>query len=237
VVAFGTGEHHSVSVSHDVIILISCGRGRGRFRPMCLVRYQLPLCLQPEGLWQMNLPCNIKRAEVWGMWGTDQDRAVLGPGVGLGPGGRSGMGPGKTVIRCLPVLFFSTNSAASNLRSVCGVKRSPPVLNSQRFPIGALQVGQATEDSCFLVSCLRFMQKRYGASSRQTVPFGTVPGRQPLSRHWCRKWIRIGQSGISRWIGSGRQVRHRLWTGSGGRIRHRTWIGNRRDATASNNCS
>ena len=56
-------------------------------------------------------------------------------------------------------LLFSTALAARTLRSVWVVKRMPPTDVAQRSPAATWQIGHGTEDSCFSVSCLTFMDE------------------------------------------------------------------------------
>ena len=46
---------------------------------------------------------------------------------------------------------------ASNFRSTCGPERGTPESSTQRFPAGAPQVGQRTEDHCLRVSSFFFI--------------------------------------------------------------------------------
>jgi hypothetical protein len=52
--------------------------------------------------------------------------------------------------------LFSTYSAAAAFRFGCGSFRGPPAPRTHRFPAATPQVGQATEDTCFRVSCFVF---------------------------------------------------------------------------------
>jgi hypothetical protein len=50
------------------------------------------------------------------------------------------------------ILFRSIASAAAIFRLKCGSRRRPPARSRQQRPIGTPQIGQGTEDNCFLVS-------------------------------------------------------------------------------------
>jgi hypothetical protein len=63
--------------------------------------------------------------------------------------------------------FFSRDSAAASLRSMCGSERGPPECRTQRSPTPTPQVGQVTEDNCLGVSECIFIQTGCGKRWRQ----------------------------------------------------------------------
>jgi len=86
--------------------------------------------------------------------------------------GYLGIAGRKKIYRTLgrEIRFRSIASAAAPFRDMCGSMRRPPARSRQRCPTGTPQVGQGTEDNCFLVSFAIFIRMRFPQKPPQNCP-------------------------------------------------------------------